>query len=70
MPVVQGSRQDDSLFIGALRLVDLALTAKTATHNTSIEALLQEAAKESEDARKYLDEAWPLLRDRLTGLDG
>lgn len=70
VPAIKGSQENDLSYIGALRLIDLALTAKTDAHNASIEALLHEAAKESEDARKYLDEAWPLLRDRLTRLDG
>lgn len=69
-PAVKGSQENYSSYIGALRLIDLALSAKTSVHNASIEALLQEAAKENEDARKYLAEAWPLLRDRLTRLDG
>ena len=62
--------QDDSLYIGALKLVGLALSEKTSAHNASIEALLREAAKESDDARKYLDDAWPVLRDRLTKFGG
>jgi hypothetical protein len=70
VPAVRGSEHNGSLYISALKLVDLALGAKTAAHNASIEALLQEAANESQDARKYLDEAWPLLRARLTKLSG
>ncbi|MHA6851500.1 hypothetical protein [Ralstonia pseudosolanacearum] len=68
VPAAKGVQHDDSLYIGALKLIELALSTKTAIHNVSIATLLQEAAKESEDARKYLDEAWPMLRDRLTRL--
>lgn len=70
VPAVDGRQHENGSYSCALRLIDYALSAKTAIHNASIEVLLQQAATESEDARKYLDEAWPLLRDRLTGLDG
>lgn len=61
---------DDSFYIGALKLVGLALSEKTSAHNASIEALLREAAKESEDARKYQESVWPVLRDHFTKLNG
>ncbi|MCT7307908.1 hypothetical protein [Ralstonia wenshanensis] len=67
---VKAAERDESLYFAALKLVDMALSGKTAAHNASIEALLQEAAKESDDARKYLDDAWPVLRDRLTKIGG
>jgi len=65
VPAVGANSQQDDDYDLALRLVNRALSAKTAAHNASIELLLQQAAIESEDARQYLENAWPLLRDRL-----
>jgi len=65
VPAVSGNSQQDDDYDFALRLVNRALLAKTAVHNASIELLLQQAAIDSEDAREYLENAWPLLRDRL-----
>ncbi|MEO6146361.1 MAG: hypothetical protein ABIP04_04690 [Sulfuriferula sp.] len=65
VPAVSENPQDDDNYDFALRLINRALAAKTTLHNRSIELLLQQAAMESEDARKYLEDAWPLLRDRL-----
>jgi len=70
VPEAKVAERDESLYFAALKLVDMALSGKTAAHNASIEALLQQAAKESDDARKYLDDAWPVLRDRLTKFGG
>lgn len=69
VPEARADERDESLYFGALKLVDMALAGKTAAHNSSIEALLQEAAKESDDARRYLDDAWPAVRDRLTKMN-
>lgn len=65
VPAASGNSQHDDDYDFALRLINRALSAKTAGHNASIELLLQQAAIDSEDARKYLEDAWPLLRDRL-----
>lgn len=65
LPTVGENHSDDDSYSLALRLIDRALSTKTTAHNASIEYLLQQAATESEDARKYLEDAWPLLRDRL-----
>lgn len=65
VPAVGENHSDDDSYSSALRLIDRALSTKTTEHNASIEYLLQQAATESEDARKYLEDAWPLLRDQL-----
>ena len=65
VPAVGQSLQNDGSYSSALRLINQALSAKTAVYNASIEFLLQQAAIDNEDARKYLEDAWPLLRDRL-----
>ena len=49
----------------ALRLVSIALDAKTTIYSTSIDSLLEQAALTDVDARNYLENAWPLLRERL-----
>jgi len=64
VPAVGDAMQDDDFDL-ALRLINRALEAKTAIHSASIEFLLRQAATCSEDAHKYLENAWPLLRDRL-----
>lgn len=66
--VVRGESHDsDDEYCSALRLIGQALSAKTALHNPSIEYFLKQAAKDNEDARKYLEDVWPMLRDRLEG---
>lgn len=57
--------ENNSDYVCALKLISFALSSKTSIHNKSIEYFLQQAAKDSEAARIYLNEAWPLLRDRL-----
>lgn len=61
----QTDEEAEDEFDLALRLIHCALEGKTAMHNTSIEILLTQAATENDDARNYLKDAWPLLRDRL-----
>ena len=63
-PVIETKQCDDDYSV-ALRLIDHALSTKSVAHNASIELLLQQAAIGSEDARTYLEDAWPLLRSRL-----
>jgi hypothetical protein len=55
--------QSNDFFFSAMKLLDYALSTKTVEHNKSIEFLLQQAAVENDDARKYLENAWPRLRE-------
>ena len=64
-PGVMGDFEGDDDYEFALRLINHALSTKTSVHNASIEFLLKQAATRNEDARKYLQDAWPVLRDRL-----
>ncbi|WP_072427671.1 hypothetical protein [Chitinimonas taiwanensis] len=57
--------QGNDSYNAALGLITQALAAKTTAHNASIEWLLQQASADNADARKYLEDAWPLLRERL-----
>lgn len=65
VPGLAANLQDNDGYVVALGLIDHALAKKTAEHNASIELLLQQAAINCEDTRKYLEDAWPVLRDRL-----
>lgn len=65
VPAAIETKQGDDEYTVALRLIDHALSTKSAAHNASIELLLQQAAISSEDAREYLEDAWPILRSRL-----
>ena len=65
VPSVSEGDINEDYYCVALRLIDLSLGEKTSIHNASIEVLLRRAAVENEEAKKYLEETWPLLRDRL-----
>ncbi|WP_231409824.1 hypothetical protein, partial [Ralstonia solanacearum] len=55
---------EDDFYI-ANRLISESVSKKTAVHVRSIDLLLQQAAGKSEDAKKFLEEDWPLVRARL-----
>lgn len=52
-------------FYLAQRLVSESVSKKTAVHVHSIDLLLDQAASKREDAKKFLDESWPVIRAQL-----
>jgi len=65
VPVPEDTLDDHDDYYAALRLIEQSLSEKSSQHAESIERLLKNAAKTDDNARKYLEEAWPLLRNRL-----
>lgn len=65
VPSVADQAQGDDSYNAALGLIAHALAVKTTAHNASIEWLLTQASTDNTDALRYLEDAWPLLRDRL-----
>jgi hypothetical protein len=60
--------EEDDLYV-AYRLISESVSKKTAAHVKSIELLLKWASAKNEDAEKFLEEAWPLIRDRLNSFE-
>lgn len=63
----EGEEED---FYVANRLISESVSSKTAAHVKSIDLLLKWASGKNEDARKFLEEGWPLIRERLNSFEG
>lgn len=63
--VADGLPSDDSSEL-AHRLIAKSVENRTAVHLPSIEALLLAAANQGPDAKEFLDEDWPVIRQRLS----
>lgn len=59
---------EDDLYV-ANRLISESVSKKTAAHVKSIDLLLRWASEKNEDAKKFLEEAWPLIRERLNSFE-
>lgn len=55
---------EDNFYI-ANRLISESVSKKTAVHVQSIDLLLHQAASKNEDAKKFLEESWSIIRERL-----
>lgn len=60
--------EEDDLYV-ANRLISESVSKKTAAHVKSIDLLLRWASAKNEDAKKFLEEAWPLIRERLNSFE-
>ena len=60
--------EEDDLYV-ANRLISESVSKKTAAHVKSIDLLLRWASEKNEDAKKFLEEAWPLIRERLNSFE-
>ncbi|MEV8471769.1 hypothetical protein [Ralstonia sp. UNC404CL21Col] len=60
--------EEDDLYV-AHRLISESVTKKTAAHVKSIDLLLRWASAKNEDAKQFLEEAWPLVRERLNSFE-
>lgn len=60
-----GDQEKSDLFDDAMRLIQKSLLERTLENNEEIDTLLQKAATHSEEARNYLNDVWPLLRNRM-----
>ena len=63
----EGSELDD--FGIAHSLIEKSLSNKTSVHVHSIETLLTQAADAREDVKRFIEESWPIIRQRLERFD-
>lgn len=61
--VAEISQSDD--YEMAQRLIGKSVSSKTAIHVPSIDLLLSQEASRSEDAKRFLEDIWPIIRERL-----
>lgn len=57
------SQSDD--YEMAQRLIGKSMSGKTAIHVPSIELLLGQEATKNDDAKRFLVDTWPVIRERL-----
>lgn len=64
IPSFEEISQSDDYEI-AQRLIGKSMSSKTATHIPSIDLLLSQEASKSEDAKRFLEDSWPVIRERI-----
>lgn len=64
IPSVEECSESDDYEI-AHRLIGKSVSSKTAVHVQSIDLLLRHEARKNEDAKQFLEDSWPIIRERL-----